>query len=238
MYELCIKLELIKELHPYVPVTFTATISPSIEGNLQQYGAVIRKQTAVTQKWDDYTALLTWNYLILAQGAQLKLEPAHRTQKLAHSRTAACNRQRCLPCCTQFCQCHFNAELHTVEQMISISAQQQMWLAVQQKWILCSKNTLCIYARIFRLHLVKERTRQVNEWWVEMVLEGRTCDLITILLFQPTHNLYTLKTLKSHIKTLNICPYMFRSLMKPSSGGSQTALRQVTKLGSVDLHLL
>jgi hypothetical protein len=29
------------------------------------------------------------------------------------------------------------------------------------------------------------------------------------------HNLYTLKTLKSHIKTLNICPYMFRSLMKP-----------------------
>jgi len=36
------------------------------------------------------------------------------------------------------------------------------------------------------------------------------------------HNLYTLKTLKSHIKTLNICSYMFRSLMKPSSGGSYT----------------
>jgi hypothetical protein len=44
--------------------------------------------------------------------------------------------------------------------------------------------------------------------------------ITSILLFQPTHNLYTLKTLKSHIKTLNICPYMFRSLMKPSSGGS------------------
>jgi hypothetical protein len=57
----------------------------------------------------------------------------------------------------------------------------------------------------------------------------------TVLLFQPMHNLYTLKTLKSHIKTLNlytlktlkshiktinICPYMFRSLMEPSSGGS------------------
>jgi hypothetical protein len=52
------------------------------------------------------------------------------------------------------------------------------------------------------------------------------------------HNIYTLKTLKSHIKILNIYPYMFRSLMKPSSEGSQTALCQVTKLGSVDLHSL
>jgi len=34
------------------------------------------------------------------------------------------------------------------------------------------------------------------------------------------HSLYTLKTLKSHIRTLNICPYIFQSLMKPSSGGS------------------
>jgi hypothetical protein len=49
----------------------------------------LRKKTALTQKGDDYTALFTWNYLILAQGAQLKLEPTHRTQKLAHSRTAA-----------------------------------------------------------------------------------------------------------------------------------------------------
>jgi hypothetical protein len=41
-----------------------------------------------------------------------------------------------------------------------------------------------------------------------------------ILLFQTLHNLYTLKTLKSHIKTLNIYPYMFRYLMKPFSGSS------------------
>jgi hypothetical protein len=34
----------------------------------------------------------------------------------------------------------------------------------------------------------------------------------------PNHAQFcTLKTLKSHIKTLNICPYMVRSLMKPSS---------------------
>jgi len=52
-------------------------------------------------------------------------------------------------------------------------------------------------------------------------------DSITILLFQPMHNLYTLRTLKSHIKTLNNCHYMFRSLMKPPSGGSYTALGQL-----------
>jgi len=46
-----------------------------------------------------------------------------------------------------------------------------------------------------------------------------------VLLFQLMHNVHTLKTLKSHIKTLNICPYMFRSLLKPSLGGSQTAIR-------------
>jgi hypothetical protein len=29
-----------------------------------------------------------------------------------------------------------------------------------------------------------------------------------------THNIYTLKSVKVHIKTLNTCPYMFRSLFK------------------------
>jgi hypothetical protein len=48
-----------------------------------------QKETAVTQKGDDYTALFTQNYLILAQDAQLKLEPAHRTYKLPQSCTAA-----------------------------------------------------------------------------------------------------------------------------------------------------
>jgi len=37
----------------------------------------------------------------------------------------------------------------------------------------------------------------------------------------PTNAQFThFKTLKSLIKILNICPYMFRSLLKPSSGGS------------------
>jgi len=56
---------------------------------LVQYQKTQKKKTAVTQKGDDYTTLFIWNYLILAQGAQLKVEPAQRTQKLAHSRTAA-----------------------------------------------------------------------------------------------------------------------------------------------------
>jgi hypothetical protein len=34
----------------------------------------------------------------------------------------------------------------------------------------------------------------------------------------PIH--FTRKTLKFHIKLLNVCPYMFRSLLKPFSGGS------------------
>jgi hypothetical protein len=73
------------------------------------------------------------------------------------------------------------------------------------------------------------------------------------------HNLYTLKPLKIHIKTHNTRPYMFRSLMKPTSGSRKlhfvkllnydpliyirykivwfVAVRR-TKLWSVDLHSL
>jgi len=59
----------------------------------------------------------------------------------------------------------------------------------------------------------------------------------------PTHALIinTLKSTKftlKHLKTLKICPYMFRSILRPSSGGSWTVLYAFTKLRSVDARSL
>ena len=51
------------------------------------------------------------------------------------------------------------------------------------------------------------------------------------LLFQLMHTLYTL-TLKSHIKMLNICPYMFRSLLNHPQGACK---QHFTKLLRWDL---
>ena len=45
------------------------------------------------------------------------------------------------------------------------------------------------------------------------------------------------KTLKSHTKTLNIRPYMFRSSLKPSSGGQWPYFVRLLNW-NVDLHLL
>ena len=45
------------------------------------------------------------------------------------------------------------------------------------------------------------------------------------------------KTLKSHTKTLKILPYMFRSPLKPSSGGPWPYFATLLN-GNVDLHLL
>jgi hypothetical protein len=56
------------------------------------------------------------------------------------------------------------------------------------------------------------------------------------LLFQLMH-FTTLKTLKSHTKKLKIRPYMFRSPLKPSSGGPWPYLATLLNW-NVDLHLL
>jgi hypothetical protein len=45
------------------------------------------------------------------------------------------------------------------------------------------------------------------------------------------------KILKSHTKTLKICPYMFRSPLKPSSGGPWPYCIKLL-IWNVDLHLL
>jgi hypothetical protein len=60
--------------------------------------------------------------------------------------------------------------------------------------------------------------------------------LISSLLFQLMH-FTTLKTLKSHTKTLKICPYMFRSPLKPSSKGPWLYFAMLLNW-NVDLHSL
>jgi hypothetical protein len=40
------------------------------------------------------------------------------------------------------------------------------------------------------------------------------------------------------MKTLKTCPYMFRSILRPSSGWSWTVIYAVTKLRSVDVSSL
>jgi len=59
---------------------------------------------------------------------------------------------------------------------------------------------------------------------------------VSSLLFQLMHLLH-FKTLKSHTKTLKICPYMFRSPLKPSSGGSWPYFATLLNWNA-DLHSL
>jgi len=46
--------------------------------------------------------------------------------------------------------------------------------------------------------------------------------LLNLFFIVPTHALHYTLTLKSHTKTLKIRLYMFRSLLKPSSGETET----------------
>ena len=64
------------------------------------------------------------------------------------------------------------------------------------------------------------------------------CFAILFLFFiVPTHARHYTLTLKSHIKTLKIRPYMFRSPLKPSSGGPWPYFVKLLNW-NVDLHLL
>jgi hypothetical protein len=60
---------------------------------------------------------------------------------------------------------------------------------------------------------------------------------VSSLLFQLMHFTLHFKILKSHAKTLKICPYMFWSPLKPSSGRPWPYFARLLNW-NVDLHLL
>ena len=73
-------------------------------------------------------------------------------------------------------------------------------------------------------------------WWTERLSE--TCRVFSSLLYcSNSCTSLHFKTLKSHTKTLKIRPYMFRSPLKPSSGGPWPYFATLLNC-NVDLHLL
>ena len=78
-------------------------------------------------------------------------------------------------------------------------------------------------------------TREDN--WTYSLLYRAAC-FFTLFFIVPTHALhYTLKYYNSTLKPLKIRPYMFRSPLKPSSGGPWPYFPRLLNW-NVDLHLL
>ena len=102
-----------------------------------------------------------------------------------------------------------------------------------------SKFRMCLCQTSFRI----SRAPKNNENWFEINVDFLHCCIPCCMLFQSllycSNSCTSLhfKTLKSHTKTLKIRPYMFRSPLKPSSGGPWPYFATLLNW-NVDLHLL
>ena len=72
--------------------------------------------------------------------------------------------------------------------------------------------------------------------WLEWLKTDKYIKYVLVYCSNSCTSLH-IKTLKSHIKTLKIRPYMFRSALKPPSGGRWPYFAMLLNC-SVDLYLL
>jgi hypothetical protein len=110
---------------------------------------------------------------------------------------------------------------------VRVSVNYTMWTGYQL--LLTVLHVVFLYTSAFKsqrlLSLMVDKMSQIQLVLIFLLYCSKSC---TSLHFE---------ILKSHTKTLKICPYMFRSSLKPSSGGPWPYFATLLNW-NVDLHLL
>jgi hypothetical protein len=120
-----------------------------------------------------------------------------------------------------------NVVFRCVRVTILVIERQYVWRATRDATPLTKSNK----RGNVLINVISRRVR------VTIIVVERQCVLLSLLYCSNSCTSLRFKTLKSHTKTLKIRRYMFRSTLKPSSGGPRPYFARLLNW-NVDLHLL